>query len=235
MAPNHLQRQFDVQEPNRVWVTDITYIRTLTKAGFIWPLYWTFFSRQVVGWSMSSRIDRKLAMNALLMAVWRRQPKNRVMMHSKQGSQFSSYDWRDFLDQHNLQQSMSRRGNCHGNAVAESFFQLLNGNESNARHTALRKKQGVMSSITSRCFTIQSAGAASAMTCRRSNMKSSISSGSRVYRKLVAIQIGWPVRGPGGEPQSYLLGRPQMQKAHRNGGPFCSTSAGFTAGRYSTA
>jgi len=71
------------------------------------------FSRQVVGWSMSSRIDRELAMNALLMAVWRRQPKNTVMVHSDQGSQFSSYDWRDFLDEHNLQQSMSRRGNCH--------------------------------------------------------------------------------------------------------------------------
>ena len=62
---------------------------------------------------MSSRIDRELAMNALLMAVWRRQPKNTVMVHSDQGSQFSSYDWRDFLDEHNLQQSMSRRGNCH--------------------------------------------------------------------------------------------------------------------------
>jgi putative transposase len=74
---------------------------------------------------MSSRIDRELAMNALLMAVWRRQPKNTVMVHSDQGSQFSSYDWRDFLDAHNLQQSMSRRGNCHDNAVAESFFQLI--------------------------------------------------------------------------------------------------------------
>jgi transposase InsO family protein len=57
----------------------------------------------------SSRIDRELAMNALLMAVWRRQPKNTVMVHPDQGSQFSSYDWRDFLDAHDLQQSMSRR------------------------------------------------------------------------------------------------------------------------------
>lgn len=74
---------------------------------------------------MSSRIDRELAMNALLMAVWRRQPTNTVMVHSAQGSQFSSYDWHDYLDAHNLQQSMSRRGNCHDNAVAESFFQLI--------------------------------------------------------------------------------------------------------------
>ncbi|MBZ2210120.1 IS3 family transposase [Massilia soli] len=124
VAPNHLQRQFDVKEPNRVWVTDITYIRTYEGWLYL-AVVLDLFSRQVVGWSMSSRIDRELAMNALLMAVWRRQPKNTVMVHSDQGSQFSSYDWRDFLDAHNLQQSMSRRGNCHDNAVAESFFQLI--------------------------------------------------------------------------------------------------------------
>jgi putative transposase len=123
VAPNHLQRQFDVPEPNRVWVTDITYIRTYEGWLYL-AVVLDLFSRQVVGSSMSSRIDRELAMNALLMAVWRRQPKNTVMVHSDQGSQFSSYDWRDFLGEHNLQQSMSRRGNCHDNAVAESFFQL---------------------------------------------------------------------------------------------------------------
>lgn len=124
IAPNHLQRQFDVQEPNRVWVTDITYIRTYEGWLYLAAVL-DLFSRQVIGWSMSSRIDRELAMNALLMAVWRRQPTNTVMVHSDQGSQFSSYDWRDFLQAHNLEQSMSRRGNCHDNAVAESFFQLL--------------------------------------------------------------------------------------------------------------
>eukprot|EP01036_Dinobryon_divergens_P062055 gene62055-biopygen41756 len=70
-------------------------------------------------------MDRDLAINALLMAVWRRQPQSTVMVHSDQGSQFSSYDWQAFLKTHNLQPSMSRRGNCHDNAVAESFFQLL--------------------------------------------------------------------------------------------------------------
>lgn len=74
---------------------------------------------------MQSRMDRELALNALLMAVWRRQPKETVTVHSDQGSQFSSYDWQDFLKAHNLRASMSRRGNCHDNAVAESFFQLL--------------------------------------------------------------------------------------------------------------
>jgi putative transposase len=83
------------------------------------------FSRQVIGWSMGPRMDRELAINALLMAVWRRQPQSTVLVHSDQGSQFSSYDWQAFLKAHNLQPSMSLRGNCHDNAVAESFFQLL--------------------------------------------------------------------------------------------------------------
>ena len=97
VAPNHLQRQFDVKEPNRVGVTDITYIRT--HEGWLYlAVVLDLFSRQVIGWSMSSRIDRELAMNALLMAVWRRRPKNTVMVHSDQGSQFTSYDWRDFLE-----------------------------------------------------------------------------------------------------------------------------------------
>lgn len=74
---------------------------------------------------MSSRIDKELEMGALLMAVYRRKPTTEVLVHSDQGSQFSSYNWRDFLESHNLVQSMSRRGNCHDNAVAESFFQLL--------------------------------------------------------------------------------------------------------------
>lgn len=124
IAPNHLQQQFDVAEPNRVWVTDITYIRTHEGWLFLAAVI-DLFSRQVIGWSMGPRMDRSLAINALLMAVWRRQPKESVIVHSDQGSQFSSYDWQSFLKTHNLTQSMSRRGNCYDNAVAESFFQLL--------------------------------------------------------------------------------------------------------------
>lgn len=124
VAPNHLQRQFDVSEPNRAWVTDITYLRT--HEGWLYlAVVLDLFSRQVIGWSMGPRIDRTLVLNALLMAVWRRQPRQQVLLHSDQGSQFSSHDWQDFLCQHNLVCSMSRRGNCYDNAVAESFFQLL--------------------------------------------------------------------------------------------------------------
>lgn len=70
-------------------------------------------------------MDRDLALNASLMAVWRRQPKQTVIVHSDQGSQFSSYNWQDFLKAHNLEQSVSRRGKCYDNAVVESIFQLL--------------------------------------------------------------------------------------------------------------
>ena len=74
---------------------------------------------------MQSRITKELALDALLMAVLRRNPLNTVTVHSDQGSQYTSYDWQNFLREHGLEGSMSRRGNCHDNAVAESFFQLL--------------------------------------------------------------------------------------------------------------
>ena len=124
VAPNRLEQKFDVEAPNRAWVTDITYIRT--HEGWLYlAVVIDLFSRQVIGWSMRSRIDTELALNALLMAVWRRNPKGTVVVHSDQGCQYSSHAWQDFLKTHNLAPSMSRRGNCHDNAVAESFFQLL--------------------------------------------------------------------------------------------------------------
>jgi putative transposase len=121
---NTLDRQFEVGAPDTVWVTDITYIKTLEGWLYLAVII-DLFSRRVVGWSMQSRITTDLALQALLMAVWRRKPKHRVMIHSDQGSQFTSREWQSFLRQHNRDASMSRRGNCHDNAVAESFFQLL--------------------------------------------------------------------------------------------------------------
>ena len=124
VAPNQLEQRFDVEEPNQAWVTDITYIRT--HEGWLYlAVVIDLFSRQVIGWSMQSRMDRDLVLNALLMAIWRRNPSGPVIVHSDQGSQYSSHDWQAFLQAHNLSASMSRRGNCHDNAVAESFFQLL--------------------------------------------------------------------------------------------------------------
>ncbi len=124
VATNTLDRQFGVDAPDKVWVTDITYIRT--HEGWLYlAVVIDLFSRRVVGWSAQPRMTTDLALQALLTAVWRRKPKAKVMIHSDQGSQFTSREWQVFLGQHNLDASMSRRGNCHDNAVAESFFQLL--------------------------------------------------------------------------------------------------------------
>ncbi len=121
---NTLARQFGVGASDKVWVTDITYIRT--QEGFAYlAVVIDLYSRRIVGWSMQSRQTVDVVLQALLMAVWRRKPKNKVLIHSDQGSQFTSMDWAAFLRAHNLEHSMSRRGNCHDNAVAESFFNLL--------------------------------------------------------------------------------------------------------------
>ncbi len=105
-------------------VVDITYIRT--QEGFAYlAVVIDLYSRRVVGWSMQNRQTTDLVLQALLMAVWRRKPKSTVLIHSDQGSQFASMEWASFLKAHNLEHSMSRRGNCHDNAVVESFFNLL--------------------------------------------------------------------------------------------------------------
>ncbi len=124
VVDNTLDRQFDVEAPDRVWVTDITYIRTLEGFSYL-AVVIDLYARRVVGWSMQSRQTTDVVLQALLMAVWRRKPKSKVLIHSDQGSQFTSMDWASFLKHHNLEHSMSRRGNCHDNAVAESFFNLL--------------------------------------------------------------------------------------------------------------
>ena len=124
IAENTVAQNFDVAIPDQIWVTDITYIRTHEGWAYL-AVVIDLFSRRVVGWSMQSRMTTDLALQALLMAVWRRKPTSKVTVHSDQGSQFTSHEWRLFLKQHNLEASMSRRGNCHDNAVAESFFQLL--------------------------------------------------------------------------------------------------------------
>ena len=115
-----MDRQFDVEAPDKVWMTDITYIRT--QEGFAYlAVVIDLFSRRVVGWSMQSRQTTDVVLQALLMATWRRKPREKVLIHSDQGSQFSSMDWAAFIRAPNLKHSMSRRGNCHDNAVAESF------------------------------------------------------------------------------------------------------------------
>ena len=124
LVDNVLDRAFAPTAPNTVWVTDITYIRTYEGWLFL-AVVMDLYSRQIVGWATRPTMTTDLVLQALLAAVWRRKPAPGVLVHSDQGSQFTSDDWRSFLKAHHMQPSMSRRGNCHDNAVAESFFGAL--------------------------------------------------------------------------------------------------------------
>lgn len=124
IAENVLERDFAPTMPNTAWVSDITYVRTYE--GFLYlATVIDLFSRRVVGWSMDKNMDKHLVIRALLMAVYQRRPIKSVLVHSDQGGQYGSADYLAFMKEHNLVPSMSRRGNCHDNAVAESFFATL--------------------------------------------------------------------------------------------------------------
>ena len=123
LIPNLVKRNFEVSQPNRVWVTDITYIRTWEGWLYL-AIVMDLFSRKIVGWATRPTIHRDLALDAVMMAVIERRPKGTII-HSDQGSQYGSDDWRRFCRSNKLEPSMSRRGNCWDNAVAESFFGSL--------------------------------------------------------------------------------------------------------------
>ena len=121
VAENLLDRKFFPGGPNRVWASDITYI--WTKEGWLYlAVVLDLYSRSVVGWSMGERIDRKLVLDALKMAVKRRKPPRGLIHHSDRGSQYASREFRDSLEEYGMVCSMSRKGNCWDNAPVESFF-----------------------------------------------------------------------------------------------------------------
>jgi putative transposase len=124
IAPNRLNREFTVEQPDTAWVTDITYIRTWQGWLYL-AVVVDLFSRKVVGWSMKPSLARDIVLDALFMAVSRRRPKETVIVHSDQGAQYGSDDWMRFCQSNGMLPSMSRRGNCWDNAVAESFFSSL--------------------------------------------------------------------------------------------------------------
>jgi putative transposase len=123
LIPNVLQRQFTVTRRNKAWVTDITYIRTWQGWLYL-AVVMDLFSRRIIGWAAGPTIHRELVLNAVLMAVRRRRPRGTII-HSDQGTQFGSDAWRRFCRANGLEPSMSRKGNCWDNAVAESFFSSL--------------------------------------------------------------------------------------------------------------
>jgi putative transposase len=124
IAANLLARNFTVDAPNRVWVADITYLPT--KTGWLYlAVVIDLFSRAVIGWSMSRHIDGKLTLDALDSALFHRRPEAGLIAHSDRGTQYAATEYQERLQQHGLICSMSRKGDCWDNAVAESFFATL--------------------------------------------------------------------------------------------------------------
>jgi putative transposase len=124
IAPNLLEREFSVSTPDTVYVGDITYIRT--REGWLYlAVVIDLFSRAVVGWAMRSRMTVDLVNDAMLMAIWKRKPDKGLIFHSDRGSQYASDDYRKTLKTYTVNASMSKKGDCWDNAVAESFFHTL--------------------------------------------------------------------------------------------------------------
>ncbi len=127
IAPNLLNRDFYASNPDEKYVGDITYIST----GEGWLYLATvidLYSRKVVGWSMADNMKVSLVNDALSMAINHRNPPKGLLWHTDRGSQYASYSHKDLLNKHGIIQSMSRKGNCWDNAVAESFFKTLKSN-----------------------------------------------------------------------------------------------------------
>lgn len=124
IAPNLLARDFTAPAPNRVWVGDITYVPT--RDGWLYlAVLLDLFSRRIIGWAMSDRIDTELALSALEMAVAERAPHAGLVHHTDRDCRYASDDYQAALEQHGMVASMSRRADCWDNAVAESAFATL--------------------------------------------------------------------------------------------------------------
>ena len=124
VAPNLLERRFKVSKPNEVWVSDITYI--WTGEGWLYlATVMDLYARRIVGWAVRSRLTKELAMAALSQAIALRNPKPGLIHHSDRGSQYASNAYRKLLKTRGIRCSMSRKGDCWDNAVAESFFRTL--------------------------------------------------------------------------------------------------------------
>jgi len=124
VAPNRLGRNFEAEQRNRIWVADITYIPT--DEGWLYlATELDLYSHRIVGWSLSSRLCRQLALDALNLAVGLRRPGTGLIHHSDRGVQYACGDFQKLLKRHGMFPSMSRKGDPYDNAVAESFFRTL--------------------------------------------------------------------------------------------------------------
>ena len=124
VSPNLIQGHFQTERPNLVWVSDITYIKTLEGWLYL-AIVMDLYSRKVVGWSLDRNMAVEMVKKALIMAIGRRQPDPGLIHHSDRGIQYACNEYRRLLQSHGMISSMSRSGNCLDNAVAERFFRTL--------------------------------------------------------------------------------------------------------------
>ncbi len=124
IAPNLLNRDFHADRPNQKWAGDISYV--WTHEGWLYlAVILDLHSRRVIGWAVSNRMKRDLAIRALKMAVALRQPPKGSILHTDPGSQYCSHDYQKLLRQHGFQVSMSGKGNCYDNSAVETFFKTI--------------------------------------------------------------------------------------------------------------
>lgn len=124
VAPNLLKQDFDIKEPNKVWLADITYISTLEGWLYLAAVM-DLGCRRIKGWSMSNRLTKELTLNALKMAICNNHITTGIIHHSDRGSQYASNEYQKLLTDNGMIPSMSRKGNCWDNAPMESFFHTL--------------------------------------------------------------------------------------------------------------
>ena len=124
VAPNLLKQQFYAQRPNQIWVSDITYV--WTSEGWLYvAAILDIWSRKIVGWAMSNRQTKELAIRALNQAIGRRPRETGIIHHSDRGSQYASNEYKKVLNKYSFRQSMSKKGDCYDNAIMETFFHTL--------------------------------------------------------------------------------------------------------------
>lgn len=139
IAPNRLDRQFTVEAPNQVWVSDITYIAT-DEGWLFLASTMDLFSRRIVGWAMSETMPASLVERALQMAIDTRSPAAGLLHHSDRGVQYAAHVFQGLLERNGIECSMSRKGNCYDNAVKESFFHTLKTELCDREHYRTREQ-----------------------------------------------------------------------------------------------
>lgn len=124
IADNILNQKFQTNDKNSVWACDVSYF--WTRSGWVHlAIVMDLFSRKIIGWSMSNRVDKELTQSALKMALANREPDHTVLHHSDRGAEYTNKDYQALLSENQMNVSMSRRANCYDNAVAESFFKTI--------------------------------------------------------------------------------------------------------------